>query len=165
MAHSKFTADEKSFFNEYDNYIGQHCNDVHVGNLINTAENCGLRVNISQELNHDTCYDFPHAYGDIGTTVNIDLSGRLEDMSKFNCCVDSQGHNEISELKGEISKLKSKINNSLEEDCKFKSILDHTISRIKYKIQKEIDEDIFYSDIWQKALDIVNEEIKNLNII
>jgi len=158
MAHSKFTADEKSFFNEYDNYIGQSCNDVHIGNLINAAENCGLRVNISQEMNNDM-YDFTHAYEDIGTTVNVNLSGRLEDMSKLNCCIDSKGRNEISELRGEISELKTKIANSLEEDCKFKSILDHKILRIKQKIQKEIDEDLFYSNIWQKALDIVNEEM------
>jgi len=159
---AELTTNDKKFFNEYDNYINQYYNDSNVGNLLHAAENCGLKVDISQEMSDNMDYEFPHKYGDLGINVNIGVSGRIENISKFNCCVDGNAPNEMDKLRSEVSELKSKINNSLEEDCKFKKLLDHTISRIKYKIQKEIDEDIFYSEIWEKALNMVNEEIKSM---
>lgn len=170
---AKLTINDKTFFGEntynkpvindrYGSFDAQYYNDINVGNLLHAAENCGLKVDISQEMSHNTDYEFPHRYGDLGTTVNIGVSGRIEDISRFNCCVDGNAPNEIDQLRSEISELKSKINNSIELDCKFKKLLDHTIANIQNKLLKEIDEDIFYSEIWQKALNIVNEEIKSL---
>ena len=170
---SKLTLNDKTFFGEdlynksatndkYGSFESQYYNDSNVGNLLHAAENCGLKVDISQEMSHNTDYEFPHRYGDLGTTVNIGVSGRIEDISRFNCCVDGNAPNEIDQLRSEVSELKSKINDSIELDCKFKKLLDHTIANIQNKLLKEIDEDIFYSEIWQKALNIVNEEIKSL---
>lgn len=170
---AELTINDKTFFGEdtynkavindrYGSFDAQYYNDSNVGNLLHAAENCGLKVDISQEMSHNTDYEFPHRYGEFGTTVNIGVSGRIEDISRFNCCVDGNAPNEIDQLRSEISELKSKINNSIELDCKFKKLLDHTIANIQNKLLKEIDEDIFYSEIWQKALNIVNEEIKSL---
>jgi len=170
---NSLTDNDKTFFGEdmfdksatngrYNSFDAQYYNDSNVGNLLHAAENCGLKVDISQEMSHNTDYEFPHGYGDLGTTVNIGVSGRIEDISRFNCCVDGNAPNEIDQLRKEISELKSKITDSIELDCKFKKLLDHTISNIQHKLLKEIDEDLFYSDIWEKALNIVNEEIKSL---
>ena len=154
---------DKSVTNDrYGSFDTQYYNDSNVGNLLHTAVNCGLKVDISQEMNHNTDYGFTHGYSDLETNVNIGVSGRIEDISRFNCCVDGNATNEIDKLRSEVSELKSKIRDSIESDCKFKKLLDHTIANIQNKLLKEIDEDIFYSEIWEKALNIVNEEIKSL---
>lgn len=153
------TDNEKEFFRHDDKSI---FDNLTFGNFLNSCTDCGIGYSISKKNNlyNDDYYTNDDYYLGNPTQINVELTGNENQFSKLNCCVDSSGPNEITVLENKISDIEEQINKEQEKTKSLTEILE----KIKSKFEQESEEDIFYSEFWEKALNIINDEIKSMEI-
>lgn len=150
---NSLTDNEREFFRHDNKSISDN---LTFGNLLNSCADCGIQFSISKENN---LYNDDYYLGNT-TRINVNLTGNDNQFSRLNCCIDGSGPNEITILKREISDIKDQIDKEQEKSKSLTEILE----KIKSKFEQEAEEDIFYSEIWEKALNIINNEIKSMEV-